>query len=541
MRTNANPPSAVDLGSVPRASESGFVGRVLRGTGAMSLGAVVTIASQLLVVPAAIAAWGAGQYGEWIVISGAVTVFQLADLGLQTYVVNSICASFARGNLEQFHETLRDALAVQTRIVLALTVGICALLWFAPIDRWLSLHTVNRLTAAVALGLLSIDLLINVPLGVVAGIYRATGRFPRAAMAGVVQRLGVLAFTIALLYFHRGFIALAVAKFCITLSAITWMSFDFRRLYPWLRLQIAGADIRRGLAMLMPGTLFLLIPAADYASTQVSLMIAQHQLSGLEVASLATHRTIFNSAQIAAGFLLSSTWPELTMLHARSDWHRLIRVHGTLTKINSFVVLLVVAGMLVASQWLYPLWTRKALHFDGVLAGLLAARALCWGYWGVSSMVLTAMNRPALIAKAAACSGVIATALAFVLIPRIGIRGAAVASLAGDLAISVWLIPRSAALMTGSTYRSFLLGPTRAAAAAVLGPALLVWLAVIDQSAAWPIRAAFLLLAAAMFSGGVMLAFDQSEKRTFGATIRRIGRLVRHRPEPVVCDSGSPE
>jgi len=95
--------------------------------------------------------------------------------------------------------------------------------------------------------------------------------------------------------------------------------------------------------------------------------------------------------------------------------------------------------------------------------------------------------------------------------------------------------------MTGGTYRAFLLGPTRAAVAAMVGPALLIWFAVINQRAGWPIRVAVLSLAAAMFSGGVMLAFDQSEKRTFGAIFRRIGRLLWHRQEPVVSNSGSPE
>jgi O-antigen/teichoic acid export membrane protein len=504
----------------------------------MSLGAITVLGMQLVVVPAAISAWGASKYGEWIVVSGAITVFQLADLGLQTYVVNSICASFARGDLDEFHATLRDALAVQTRIVGALISALLFLLCFAPVDRWLNLRTVDRSTAAIALGILSFDLLLSVPVGVVAGVYRATGRFPRNVITGVVQKIGMLVLTVALLYGGHGFISLAVAKLCVTFCGIAWLAFDFPRLYPWLRIRIAGADFGRGFAMLVPGLMFLLYPAADYATNQISLLIAQHQRSGLEVAMLSTHRTVFNSAQMAANFLLLSVWPELTVLYARHDKDKLRQVHATLTKVNCFVVLSVVSGVLLLGQWLYPLWTRKALHFDGVLAALLAAETLCWGYWSVSNMVLMSINRPAFAAKAAAWNGAIATLLSFALIPRIGIRGAAVGSLVADLSVYVWFLPRCAATMTGGTYREFLLGPTRKAGLAILLPVLLVWLATTQQHAGVPVRFGTMFAALAALVVGIRLAFDESERAAFAGLFRRLIGTSRRNQDRAIAETG---
>jgi O-antigen/teichoic acid export membrane protein len=518
---------------------TGFVSRVLRGSGAMALGAISAIGTQLLVVPAAIWAWGPAKYGEWIVVSGAITVFQLADLGLQTYVVNSICTAFARGNLEEFHATLRDALAVQIRIVGALIAAVWLVLWFSPVEQWLNLHTVDRRTVIVALGILSFDLLLSVPVGVIAGVYRATVRFPRNVITGVVQKVGMLALAIALLYLRRGFISLAVAKLCVTFCGIAWLMFDFPRLYPWLKIRIAGADLRRGFDMLAPGLLFLLYPAADYATNQISLLIAQHQRSGLDVALLSTHRTIFNSAQMAANFVLLSVWPELTVLYAREDREKMRRVHETLTKINCFVVLFVIGGVLLAGQWLYPIWTRKSMHFDGVLAGLLAAETLCWGYWSVSSMVLMSINRPASIARAAAFNGALATILAFALIPRMGIRGAAVGSLIADLSVYGWFLPRCAAWMTGGTYRAFLLGPTRKAALAIMIPVLFLCLAITQQNASVLVRLGAVLSALGAMAIGVRLAFDESERVAFGSLFRRF--LAPGRPNPAVAAMGGTE
>jgi O-antigen/teichoic acid export membrane protein len=497
----------------------------------MALGAVASIGTQLIMVPAAIAAWGAPHYGEWVVISGAVTVFQLADVGLQTYVINSVCASYARGDLAGFEETIRDALAVQVRIVIALLALLSCFLWLAPVNGWLRLHTVDRFTAAVVLGLLSCDLLLSIPLGVVAGIYRATGRLVRNGMMGVIQRTGLLLIAVALLHLHKSFLWIATARLCVTLSGAIWLRFDLPRLYPWLKIRIAGADLRRGFRMLLPGALFLLVPAADYATNQISLMIAQRQLSGVEVAILSTHRTIFNSAQMASNFLLLAVWPELTMIYARDDKDKMRRLLSLLTRINCFAVLLTVAGLLTAGQWLYPMWTRKSLHFDSGLAGLLAVETLCWGYWSVSSMVLMSVNRPGFVAKSAAWNGAIAVALAFALIPRVGIRGAAMASLIADLAVSVWFIPRCASTLAGTTYGDFLAGPTRTVFLALAIPALLIGGVLLQPAGSAAVRSGLLLAAAGALAAGARFAFDSEERAFAAGMISRLAGSIRRRSQ----------
>jgi len=44
--------------------------RLSRGVGALSLGAVANVVSQLSIVPVALHAWGETRYGEWMVLTG---------------------------------------------------------------------------------------------------------------------------------------------------------------------------------------------------------------------------------------------------------------------------------------------------------------------------------------------------------------------------------------------------------------------------------------------------------------------------------------
>src|SRR5262245_34952190 len=110
MSSESNPATSVLSGTVPlsseRASATQEIGtpagahllvRVTRGVGALSLNAAVNIIGQISLVPVAMYAWGGVRYGEWVVLAGLVSFLKLTDLGLQTFVVNRLCASYARG------------------------------------------------------------------------------------------------------------------------------------------------------------------------------------------------------------------------------------------------------------------------------------------------------------------------------------------------------------------------------------------------------------------------------------------------------------
>src|SRR5262249_33913754 len=89
---------AARMGATAISSDAGLLARVAKGVGALSLGAVVNAVSQISIVPIALYAWGAVRYGEWVVLTGLVSFLKLTDLGLQTFVVNRLCASYTRGD-----------------------------------------------------------------------------------------------------------------------------------------------------------------------------------------------------------------------------------------------------------------------------------------------------------------------------------------------------------------------------------------------------------------------------------------------------------
>src|SRR5688572_30252165 len=148
----------------PVATTASMVGRITRGLGALSLSAGVQIIGQIFVVPVALYAWGKVRYGEWILLTGLVTFLRLTDLGLQTFVVNRLCASYAQDDRDEMQRALHSALRVQVPLVLTVAaVAAMGVLAF-PFDKALALQTISGNAFYLVAMLLVFELLLGVPM-----------------------------------------------------------------------------------------------------------------------------------------------------------------------------------------------------------------------------------------------------------------------------------------------------------------------------------------------------------------------------------------
>ncbi len=69
-----------EVSTEPSRLPKGFLRRVSRGVGALSLSVFVNILSQVT-VPIALFVWGKFRFGEWILLSGFVQLLKITDLG----------------------------------------------------------------------------------------------------------------------------------------------------------------------------------------------------------------------------------------------------------------------------------------------------------------------------------------------------------------------------------------------------------------------------------------------------------------------------
>ena len=416
--------------------------RVGKGLASLSLNALVNIVGQLSIVPIALMVWGKSRYGEWVTISGLVLLLKLTDLGLQTYVVNRMCSAYARSEREELQNVLSNSLKVQIPFVIGLFSLLALVFWTLPLDAVLNLQTVGHTEVMTAILFLTAELLLGVPMGVIAGTYRATGRLPRAAVIGTAQQTSLLVVTLTLMATNASFALVAGARFLVALIFTFWILRDLKHLYPWINQSPWQGDWAEGVKMIVPGLFFLLVPLSDYLANQVTLIFLQKQMGGSEVSRLTTHRTAVNLAQMVSGLLTSAVWPELTSLYAAGRKEQLGQLYQGVVKLNLWLVGAITLGMLPFLPLIYSSWTAGRLMLDPWTLAFLVSRVIAWSFWNVGASLLYAINQQRLVAMAQFCAALMTNLLAYFLIPHYGMSGAAIATCLSDLAICAWLIPQ---------------------------------------------------------------------------------------------------
>ena len=465
-------PSTID------ATGTGIFSRVSRSVSALSLGAAINILTQISVVPLGLYIWGKIRYGEWVSLTGLITLLKVTDLGLQTFVVNNLCASYVQGDKERMQQSLNSAIKVQCAMIAILLLAVASILLTFPPDRTLNFQTIGGFELFAVLMLLAIEILIGVPMGVIAGVYRASGRLTRGAMIGNVQQLLLVASTCALIAGHQSFATLAATRVTIAIGISFFILNDLRKLYPWLHISPPAGFWRAGAKMIIPGLFFLAVPLADYLANQFTLLVLQKNLDGGEVSRLATHRTVVNLAQMVSGLLANAIWPELTALYALSHKEQLRKAHRSFVKLNMWMVAVATFGMLPFVSLIYPSWTAGRLTIEKATLTFLIIKTLFWGMWSASMVVLLATNRQKKVALIILGAAILTSTMSIILVPQMGISGAALASLLGDVLLPAWLIPYFAVKETGDTIINFFVLKLGAMLIAIVIPVsigLLLW------------------------------------------------------------------
>ena len=438
-----------------RLGAPGMAERVLRGVAAMSVVALVGYVGQLVIVPVGMHAWGPSRYGEWTSLSALVAFLTMTDLGVQSHVVNRMCAHHARGDHKLLLADLHSALRLQGPLAIGIWILAALVTAVLPLETWLGITTATHLETYLTLALLGFELLLGVPLGAVRGTYRATGQLVRAAYLTALKRGVELALPVVLMLAGARFPVVALARVLWALALDAYVVRDLHRQNPWFRLTPLGGDSKAGLRMLAPGALFLLAGLGEFLANQGNLLVVQSVIGGEEVSRFATHRNIANMGRMLSIQLTTVVWPELTALDALGDPSRLVRAHRTTAKLSGFIIGLALLGFLPLAEPVYTAWTLKKLTLDLPTLGMLVAQAVLWGFWGVGSTALLATNRQGRVAVLLTANAALVFVLSVLLVPRFGMRGVAAAALLADLALAAWIVPRAACQALGDRFGGY--------------------------------------------------------------------------------------
>lgn len=428
-------------------SEPSRAARVGRGISASLIAQAIQAVQAIVLVRFFIGAWGVEGYGRWVTLSVIASYLALLDLGGQNYVANVITIEFARGNFEAFRARLGEALSFFIMLALsAFMVVAGSLIVFLRVDVPFLDRTISSSEAWV-IGLLAAQtLVLGVPGGLYATLYRAVGKYVRGAMVGNIFRTIAIVLGIGALLCKSSqatYAAYVLTMSCALTIALVW---DSRRIVPELRgLRLSVDGAWRGARLLRGSVPFLAIAVAQGTSHQIITTFLAGYRSPIEVGVFASHRTLANIPNYIGPLVQGPMLPEMSTLWGLERLDDLRRIAMTAVRTVVFLTGAVAMAVWVGGELAFRLWTSRTINVHATLLLLLLAQAFVAAVASTCTWGPLAANHHRVVTRIWMGSWLLTVGSAIFLVRRWGAEGAAVALLAGDVVFKLLGFPLAAA------------------------------------------------------------------------------------------------
>jgi O-antigen/teichoic acid export membrane protein len=394
------------------------------------LAKLLSVATALISIPLTLHYLGAERFGMWMTISSLVALLSFADFGIANGVLNLVADAHGRDDREGIRRAIASGMFILGGVSLALLGAFYAA--YAWVD-WPRVFNVKSSMAAAeagpALAVFVSCYAAMIPLIVV---QRAQMGLQQGFLTSVWQCLGSLCGLMAVLlaiHLQAGLPWLVLAFIGAPfVAALLNTAHFFVKSRPDLRpgsLSVSRATCR---AVSASGILFFLLQlAAAVAYTSDNVVIA-NLLGASAVAEYAVTEKLFSLLSVAVAMALGPLWPAYGEAIARGD-----SAWVTRTVKRSFFMAVAIAGagsliLIALGPFIVRLWVKDAV---------VPAFGLLWalGCWKVVeaggtaiAMFLNGANVIRLQLACALCTAVAALVLKLVLVPEVGVAGAAWAS-----------------------------------------------------------------------------------------------------------------
>ncbi len=405
------------------------VRRVTATAGASALAAAVQAAIGLLVVPLALGYLGNERYGLWMTVTSLTAMLAFADFGMGNGLLNAIASADGRDSQEEAAAATSSAVFLLTGVAVALAI----VFWLSyPVVPWervlnaskpgldVQARQVVAVTIMCAIASLPLGATQRVQLGLQEG-------FLNAAWSAVGSVLGLAALVIAI---HQR-ASLPWLVLCLAGAPVVALAGNSAALFSWrrpaLRPRRSAVSTRMMRHLLGAGVLFFAIQLAGAVGYQLPVLAIARVLGPSDVTGFAVPLRLFMVVPGLMGFFLTPLWPAYREALARGDgeWVRRIarRSIGLCVAVNAaWGMALVFGGPAVLHWWVGPRVTAPV--------ELRVSLALWAAFAGLGGPFAMFLNGAGALKFQAACATLMAAAsvvLAFVLVPVLGVTGAAVA------------------------------------------------------------------------------------------------------------------
>lgn len=406
------------------------------------------IVSGLVVTPIAIHAVGKTAFGVWTFI-GAITIYlSVLDFGVGPAIVRFGAEARGRGATDDLNEVASTGLALYALIgLITLPIGL-VIAWIVPWAASVPDDLVWDARAATLLIVLSLAL--RFPLGLFNNLLVAQQRWDLQNLGNFVGTALYAILVAALLPHFGGIVLLAGLTLLTGLVRLTLPLLWLRREIPTLRVRRRFVSRERIRALTAFSSSNFLVHVAQKIVFSTDVIVVGIVLGSTAAAVYGVPAKLFALVFGIGTAATSLMFPAFAELEGSRDPERQRRLLLVGLRAGSALMLLLALPLLFIPDLLIHAWIgdgfRGSYAVMAILAGVLLVHQPI--YVITQFLIARGLQRP--IAVVSIATTLANLALSFVLAWTVGIWGVALSTLATDLLMLAWVIPRFAAPASGS-------------------------------------------------------------------------------------------
>jgi len=392
--------------------------RIFRGTMFVMLSRMTSMTAMLVFSIIMARALGRDQYG---LISIAIGIFGIAtivgDMGLNVASTRYTAIHRKKGEREEIIAILRAS------IILKVVSGVALMLVL-----WLvspGLEDVFDKPVGRLISLMALAIVFNMPASAFQAIIRGHHRLDLFAGCNMVRDIVWLTSSVVLVNIGYGVEGAVIGH---VIGQVAWFISNVVAYFVFLHVQATPADIQKtAKRLILFGLPVITVDVMIFVYSWTDTFVIGIFRSTAEVSSYNIAFGMISMIMVFIGSVSTTVFPILSERSVRKDPVELTEHYNRLTRIICLIVFPVLSFLVFVQPFVF------LVYGDEYLAGLVVLWILAvWGYFrpfgSMSATMLTAMGRQRYVLYATTFIALANLGLNLVLVPWIGMIGAAIAS-----------------------------------------------------------------------------------------------------------------
>ncbi len=396
------------------------------------LGYVWPIMLAITTTPYIVYKLGNDAYGILALVTSVLGFFAFLDLGVTNAAVKFVSEAYAKDDIDEISKIISSSLSV---FIMAGVLGgvLIALITNTLVQRVLKIPASYVSDSTFAFYVASCGLVLNMVVGVFASVPKAIQRYDLATKVNIIVGTSLTLSMVLTVYLGYGLKQIIIINFLSSLiSLILYISITKKYL--------KGVSIRM---RFNPSTFKKLFQFGKYSLVVVFSATFYYQVDKLLIGSFLGAASVafyVVPASIAAGIfsiivsLMVVVFPLCSHLYATGEYDKLRELYLKASKYGFIVVVSIATPVIVLSTQIMSHWMGADYGpRSGAVLAILTISVIFNSLGIIPFFILDGVGMPGVNAKVSILSAVTNVCLCLLLIPRIGLWGAALANLANFL------------------------------------------------------------------------------------------------------------